>query len=97
VATRFWHGFADMHVVRDAELVIRSGDGVWVEDVDGRRYLDATAALWYCNVGYGRREIADAVHDQLLRLAAYSSFGPYTTEPTVRLAEPSRRCGSGAS
>lgn len=87
MSTRFWHGFADMHVVREAELVIRSGDGVWVEDVDGRRYLDATAALWYCNVGYGRREIADAVHDQLLRLAAYSCFGPYTTEPTVQLAE----------
>ncbi len=87
MSTRFWHGFADMHVVRDAELVFRAGDGVWVEDVEGRRYLDATAALWYCNVGYGRREIAEAVHDQLLRLAAYSSFGPYTTEPTVRLAE----------
>lgn len=87
MSTRFWHGFADMHVVREAELVLRAGDGVWVEDVEGRRYLDATAALWYCNVGYGRREIAEAVHDQLLRLAAYSSFGPYTTEPTVRLAE----------
>jgi len=87
VSTRFWHGFADMHVVRDAELVLRAGNGVWVEDVEGRRYLDATAALWYCNVGYGRREIADAVRDQLLRLAAYSCFGPYATEPTLALAE----------
>ena len=43
-----------MHVVKDAEVVIRSGDGVWLEPTDGRRYLDATAALWYCNVGYGR-------------------------------------------
>src|SRR5690349_16575199 len=84
--TSLWHPFADMHSVKDAELVLREGDGVWVTDVDGRRYLDATASLWYCNVGYGRGEIADAVADQLRRLPAYSSFGPYTTEPTVELA-----------
>jgi adenosylmethionine-8-amino-7-oxononanoate aminotransferase len=42
------------------ELVIDRGEGAHVWDGDGRRYLDATAALWYCNVGYGREEIADA-------------------------------------
>ncbi len=87
MSTRFWHGFADMHVVRDGELILRAGNGVWVEDVEGRRYLDATAALWYCNVGFGRAAIAEAVREQLLRLAAYSCFGPYATEPTIRLAE----------
>ncbi|HEU0237081.1 MAG TPA: aspartate aminotransferase family protein [Candidatus Limnocylindrales bacterium] len=83
----FWHPFADMRVVRDAEVVIRRGDGVWIEDVAGRRYLDATAALWYCNAGFGRHEIAAAVAEQLERLVAYSSFGAYTSEPTVVLAE----------
>jgi putrescine aminotransferase len=86
-STRFWHGFADMHLVKDAELVFRSGEGVWLESVDGRRFLDATAALWYCAVGYGRQEIADAVAEQLARLPAYSSFGAYTTEPTLTLAD----------
>jgi putrescine aminotransferase len=85
--SRFWHGFADMHAVADAEVVIRSAAGVWLEDTAGNRYLDATAALWYCNVGYGRREIADAVAEQLARLPAYSSFGAYTSEPTIALAE----------
>jgi putrescine aminotransferase len=87
VSSRFWHGFADMHLVKDAELVFRSGEGVWIESTDGRRFIDATAALWYCAVGYGRREIADAVAEQLLRLPAYSSFGSFTTEPTVQLAD----------
>jgi len=86
-SSTFWHGFADMHLVKDAEVVIRSADRVWLETVDGRRLLDATAALWYCAVGYGRREIADAVAEQLTRLPAYSSFGAYTTEPTVLLAD----------
>lgn len=87
MSTRFWHGFADMHLVKDAEIVFASGDGVWLETTDGRRFLDSTAALWYCAVGFGRQAIADAVADQLVRLAAYSSFGAYTTEPTIRLAE----------
>ena len=86
MSTSFWHGFADMHVVKDAELVIREGDGIWVTDVAGNRYLDATAGLWYANVGFGRGEIADAVADQIRRLPTYSSFGGYTTEPTVQLA-----------
>ncbi|MEX1172073.1 MAG: aminotransferase class III-fold pyridoxal phosphate-dependent enzyme, partial [Chloroflexota bacterium] len=85
-STRFWHGFADMHRIKDAELVFRSADGVWLESVDGRRFLDTTAGLWYCAVGYGRQPIADAVAAQMTRLAAYSSFGAYTTEPTVQLA-----------
>ncbi len=87
MSTRFWHGFADMHLVKDTELVFRSGEGVWLESIDGRRFLDATAALWYCAVGYGRRSIADAVAEQLTRLPAYSSFGAYTTEPTLQLAK----------
>ena len=86
MGTSFWHGFADMHAVKDAELVFREGDGVWITDVAGNRYLDATAGLWYANVGFGRGEIADAVAGQIRRLSAYSSFGGYTTEPTVQLA-----------
>ncbi len=85
--TRFWHGFADMHDVATHEVVFRRGDGAWIEDVDGRRYLDATAGLWYCAVGYGRREIADAAAAQMTELAAYSCFGGYTTDTTLRLAD----------
>src|SRR5258706_4516158 len=84
--TRFWHGFADMHTVADHEVVIVAGDGAMITDSKGNDYIDSTAALWFCNVGYGRREIADAVADQLTRLSAYSSFGPYTTDATIRVA-----------
>jgi adenosylmethionine-8-amino-7-oxononanoate aminotransferase len=87
MTTRFWHGFADMHMVADAEVTIRSGEGVWIEDTAGRRYLDATAALWYCNVGYGRAEIADAVAEQLRRLPAYNTFGAYTPVRAPELSE----------
>jgi adenosylmethionine-8-amino-7-oxononanoate aminotransferase len=86
MSTKFWHGFADMHVVANSEVVIRSGDGVWLEDTAGGRYIDATAALWYCNVGYGRAAIADAVADQLRRLPAYNPFGAYAPERAIELS-----------
>jgi adenosylmethionine-8-amino-7-oxononanoate aminotransferase len=76
-----------MHAVAGAELVIRSGTGAIITDVNGREYVDATASLWYCNVGYGRQEIADRVADQMARLSAYSNFGAFATEPTLELAE----------
>src|SRR5258705_6506276 len=85
--TRFWHGFADMHVIADKEVVIASGDGAMIMDTNGNEYIDSTAALWFCNVGYGRREIADAVAEQLVTLPGYSSFGAYTTDATLRVAD----------
>ena len=83
----FWHGYADMSLVPGNEIVMNRGEGVWVYDTKGNRYLDATASLWYCNVGHGRREIADAVAAQMTDLAAYSTFGFTTTPPTRELAD----------
>jgi putrescine---pyruvate transaminase len=86
--TRFWHPVADMHAVAaSGELVLDHAEGTHVWDEAGRRYLDATAALWYCNVGYGRGEIADAVAGQLRRLPAYSHYGDVSSRPTTDLAE----------
>ena len=83
-----WHGFADMGAVqRDGEFVITRGDGAWVWDSAGRRYLDATAGLWFTSVGHGRTEIADAVAAQIGRIAAYSTFGDYAVDTTVSLAD----------
>ena len=44
------------------------GEGVWVEDVHGNRHLDAMAGLWFKAVGYGRKEIADAVYAQMMAI-----------------------------
>src|ERR1700739_2362971 len=76
--TCFWHPYADMGSVRDSELVIERGEGVWVWGADGNRYLDAPAGLWYANVGHGRPEIRAAVAAQMERLEGYSAFVGYT-------------------
>ncbi len=84
--TRLWHPFADMGAVRDNELIIDRGEDVWVWDADGNRYLDAAASLWYCNVGHGRRAIADAAAAQMQRLEAYSAFGDFSNAPARELS-----------
>jgi putrescine aminotransferase len=85
--TRFWHPFADMGAVSERELVIERGEGVYVHDTDGRRYLDATASLWYANLGHSRPEIAEAVAAQLRTLPAYSTFGDFGNRPANELCE----------
>jgi len=74
-------------VERNGEFVVARGEGAYVFDPQGNRYLDATAGLWFTNVGHGRRELAEAAAAQMSTVAAYSTFGDYVTEPTVRLAE----------
>ncbi len=84
----FWHPFADMGAVEQTgEFVLARGNGVWVFDENDRRYLDATAGLWFANVGHGRRELAEAAADQMKTLAAYSSFGDVAVRTTLDLAE----------
>src|SRR5262245_26604998 len=87
MTTTFWHPFADMFATKDHEVILSSATGARVRDRDGNEYIDATGGLWYCSVGYGRQEIATAVAEQLTKLAAYSAFGPYATEPTIELAD----------
>jgi adenosylmethionine-8-amino-7-oxononanoate aminotransferase len=83
-----WHPFSDMGAVeRDGEFVITRGEGAHVYDRDGNRYLDATAGLWFTNIGHGRRELAEAAAEQISTLAAYHTFGDYATQPTLDLAE----------
>ena len=85
-----WHGNLQ-HRGLDARppLEVASAEGCYVFDSDGRRYLDAMAGLFCVNVGYGRREIVDAVAAQMAHLAYYpltQSHGP-AARLAARLAE----------
>lgn len=82
----FWHPFADMHTVQHAPFVVDHGEGVYVFDEGGRRYLDATASLWYSNIGHGRTEVVEAVQRQMATLPAFHCFIDYATRPPIDLA-----------
>jgi putrescine---pyruvate transaminase len=84
--TAFWHPFANMGSVREQAVTIVRGEGAVVWDDGGREYVDATGALWFCNVGHGRVELADAAARQMRELASYHTFGPFTNPPAEKLA-----------
>ncbi len=80
----FLHPFAKP--TRETFIPIVRGEGALVFTADGQELVDGMASLWYCAVGHGRTEIADAVARQLSTLAAYSCFDPFTNEPAEQLA-----------
>jgi putrescine aminotransferase len=83
----FWNPMANMGAIRErAVLTIVRGEGTTVWDDEGNAYLDAVASLWYCNVGHGRPELADAAAAQLRRLEAFQAYERYTSPPAEELA-----------
>lgn len=82
-----WHPCTQM---KDHEVLqpipIRQGRGVWLEDFEGRRYLDAISSWWVNLFGHANPFINDALKAQLDRLEHVILAG-FTHEPAVRLAE----------
>lgn len=67
--------------------VIRRAEGVYVWDEAGHKMLDAMAGLWCMSIGYGRTEVADAVHAQMLELPYYNTFFQTTHQPVAELSK----------
>jgi putrescine aminotransferase len=86
-SAHFLHPFTDFKDLsgRGARVMVRS-EGIYVWDSEGARVLDAMSGLWCVNVGYGRRELADAAHHQMMTLPYYNSFFQTTNVPAVQLA-----------
>lgn len=72
---------------KEGPRLVTGGQGIRLETADGRRVIDGLSGLFNINVGHGRGEIADAVHEQMQRLAYYPSFWDFSSEPAIRLAE----------
>ena len=68
-------------------IVIAKGDGVFVEDVDGKRYLEAMAGLWSVAVGFSEPRLGEAASRQMAKLPFYHSFTHKAHGPGIELAE----------
>ena len=66
--------------------VITSAKGVFLRDSDGIDLLDGMAGLWCTNIGYGRNELADAAHAQMLQLPYYNTFFQTSHPPVIALS-----------
>jgi putrescine---pyruvate transaminase len=83
----FLHPFARPADPRGRFLEIVAASGAEVTDAAGRRYIDALASLWFCNVGHGRAEIARAVTAQMGRLDSFHTFEMFTNPNADALAQ----------
>lgn len=71
----------------DGSLVISRGDGVYVIDEDGNRYLESMAGLWCVSLGFGQERLAEAAATQMRKLGFSHSFFQRSNEPQIELAE----------
>jgi adenosylmethionine-8-amino-7-oxononanoate aminotransferase len=79
-----WHAMSPFNE-KVLPMVVTGGEGSWITDLQGNRYLDAMSGLWCVNVGYGREELAKAAYDQLVAMPYYPLSQSHL--PAIQLAE----------
>ena len=79
-----WTDFSDW--TRNGSTIMVRGDGAYVWNAEGERFIDGMGGLWFANVGFGRRELIDAASRQLELLPQYSYFTDTGNAPATELA-----------
>ena len=84
----YMHGYHmfDEHAEQGA-LNIVSGDGAYIYDAQGNRFLDAVGGMWCTNIGLGREEMALAIADQVRQLAYSNPFSDMSNNVAIQLCE----------
>jgi len=86
--THHLHPFTDSKALANkGSRVITSAEGVYLWDSEGHRLLDGMAGLWCVNVGYGRKELAQAAFDQMQALPYYNTFFQSAHPPVIELTQ----------
>lgn len=80
------HPYTDFAKFKDeGSQVIQRAEGMYVSDDTGAQFLDGIAGLWCVNIGHGRREMAEAIAEQVMNVEYYNPFGHSTNEPAAEL------------
>lgn len=85
-----YHMHAYTNAMRHAEvgpMIIEGGEGIYVHDNEGRRYIEGMAGLWSVGVGFSDQRLIKAATDQLQKLPFYHNFGHKSHAPAIDLAE----------
>jgi L-2,4-diaminobutyrate transaminase len=85
------HPFTQLHNHATGEgadlTIIEGANGIRIRDADGREYIDALAGLYCVNIGYGRKEVAEAIARQAHKLAYYHTYAGHTTDDLAKLSD----------
>ncbi len=69
------------------QLIIERGEGIYVYDSQGKRYLEGLAGLWCTGLGYGNQELIDTISQSLSQLSYTHMFGGKAHQPGIDLAD----------
>lgn len=67
-------------------IIFKDAEGIYVEDIDGKKYIEGMSSLWNVNIGYGRKELGEIAKEQIEQLSFSSAFSTYSHEPAIKLA-----------
>ena len=82
------HSFTHLpSLERDGPLVLERGEGIYVHDTHGKRYLESVSGLWNVVAGFSEPRLVQACHEAMARMPAYHTFFGRTALPPVVLAE----------
>lgn len=76
-----WTDFGEQPV-----LILEEGKGIHVRDSTGHEMIDGMGGMWCVNIGYGRKEMAQAIAEQAEKMCYYSPFGFLSNTPSIELA-----------
>ena len=79
-----YHNFVSYD--EEGALIMDEGSGAYITDIDGKQYFDAVGGMWCTNIGLGRQEMADAISEQVTKLAYANPFTDMSNEPAAKLA-----------
>ena len=79
-----FHNFVSYN--KNGSLIMDKGQGAYLYDIDGNEYFDAVGGMWCTNIGLGRQEMADAIAEQVTKLAYANPFTDMSNEPAALLA-----------
>lgn len=83
----FIHPYSDFSIFKEeGSQIITDAEGMYVTDSEGNQFLDGIAGLWCVNIGHGRKEMADRIFEQVLKMDYYNPFGASSNEPGAMLA-----------
>ena len=82
------HPYSPLHKLREiGPTIMASGNGVFIQDTQGKEYIEGMSGLWCAGLGFGNEEMIEAAEKQLRSLPYYHQFGGRGTEPAIELAE----------
>ena len=82
------HPYTDLRAhEQKGPLVITGGEGIWVSDDDGKRYIEGLAGLWCTSLGFSEKRLAEAAAAQMLAMPYTHTFAHRSSEPVIELSD----------